>query len=62
MYGSKDPTCPFFSVYSLTDVLDTANPDALVVSTAICSGLSYMCVQTWKIWDLETLDPEEHFP
>jgi hypothetical protein len=32
MYGSKDPTCPFFSVYSLTDVLDAANPDALIVS------------------------------
>ena len=36
MYGSKDPTCPFFSVYSLTDVMDTANPDALVVSTKFC--------------------------
>ncbi|XP_046849987.1 protein ELYS-like isoform X2 [Xenia sp. Carnegie-2017] len=30
MYGSKDPTCPFLSVYSLADVLDTATPDALV--------------------------------
>ena len=62
MYGSKDPTCPFFSVYSLSDVLDTANPDALVVSTAICSGLSYSMYRRGKKWDLETLDSEEHFP
>ena len=32
MYGSKDPTCPFFSVYSLAEILNAGNPDALVVS------------------------------
>ena len=31
MFGSKDPTCPFFAFFSLIDVLDVASPDGIVV-------------------------------
>lgn len=30
MFGSKDPTCPFFAFFSLADVLDVASPDGIV--------------------------------
>lgn len=30
MFGSKDPTCPFFAFFSLIDVLDVASPDGIV--------------------------------
>ena len=32
MFGSKDPTCPFFAFFSLADILDIASPDGIVVS------------------------------
>ena len=32
MFGSKDPTCPFFAFVSLVDILDVASPDGIVVS------------------------------
>ena len=31
MFGSKDPTCPFFAFFSLADILDAASPDGIVV-------------------------------
>ncbi|RMX53817.1 hypothetical protein pdam_00000467 [Pocillopora damicornis] len=30
MFGSKDPTCPFFAFFSLADILDAASPDGIV--------------------------------
>ena len=39
MFGSKDPTCPFFAFFSLADILDAASPDGIVV------GYS----QRWKL-------------
>jgi len=31
MFGSKDPTCPFFAFFSLADILDAVSPDGIVV-------------------------------
>lgn len=31
MFGSKDPTCPFFAFFPLADILDAASPDGIVV-------------------------------
>ena len=31
MFGSKDPTCPFFAFFSLADILEAASPDGIVV-------------------------------
>ena len=45
MYGSKEPTCPFFSVYSLTEILDAGYPDALIVCTRFC------CQITWTLYN-----------
>ncbi|KAJ7394682.1 Protein ELYS [Desmophyllum pertusum] len=30
MFGSKDPTCPFFAFFSLADILDAKSPDGIV--------------------------------
>lgn len=44
MFGSKDPTCPFFAFFSLADILDAASPDGIVDvfvdANSVCNFLS----------------------
>lgn len=45
MFGSKDPTCPFFAFFSLADILDAASPDGIVVGY-----LKYKCTAQNTKW------------
>ncbi|CAH3037704.1 unnamed protein product [Porites lobata] len=45
MFGSKDPTCPFFAFFSLADILDAASPDGIVdIFVEVKSLSSFMSV------------------